>query len=161
MAALPHYLLGTIKVAVISLGDWPQFERQLLPSLPRDEFLVNLCLLPTCGTRFFQYTDRWNNLYLEDFTAEEKEKIVSSLNKAVTMAGSKVEKTSGEVMGDRESQITFSSTRPASALKRDTLIPEFFIRMGGTTSIDVTNPGLAKPTESESCDRSWVSLPQR
>jgi phosphomannomutase len=162
MAALLHHLLGIVKVAVISGGDWPQFEKQLLPSLPRDEVLMNLSLLPTCGTKFFQYTDRWNNLYSEDFTADEREKIVSSLNKAVIIAGFKVEKAWGVVIEDRGSQITFSALGQQAPLiekikwdsdftKRkaikailDTLIPEFSIRMGGTTSIDVTKPGIDK-----------------
>ena len=162
MAELLHDLLGIVKVAVISGGDWPQFVKQLLPSLPRDEVLLNLSLLPTCGTKFFQYTGRWNKLYSEDFTADEKEKIVSSLNKAVTIAGCKVEKAWGEVIDDRGSQITFSALgqqapliekiewdsdftkRKAIKVILDTLIPEFSIRMGGTTSIDVTKLGIDK-----------------
>ena len=59
-AALLHDLLGIVKVAVISGGGWPQFEKQLLSNLPHDERLVNLSLLPTCGTKFFQYTGDWN-----------------------------------------------------------------------------------------------------
>ncbi len=33
MAVSLHDLLGILKVAVISGGDWPQFEKQQLPSL--------------------------------------------------------------------------------------------------------------------------------
>jgi phosphomannomutase len=55
MSALLHDLLGIVKVAVISGGDWPQFEKQLLTDLPHDDRLVNLALLPTCGTKFYQY----------------------------------------------------------------------------------------------------------
>jgi phosphomannomutase len=55
MSRLLHDLLGIVKVAVISGGDWPQFEKQVLSHLPHDERLVNLSLLPTCGTKFFQY----------------------------------------------------------------------------------------------------------
>ena len=39
MAARLHDLLGIVKVAVISGGDWPQFEKQLLSHLPHDERL--------------------------------------------------------------------------------------------------------------------------
>ena len=35
MSALLRDLLNIAKVAVISGGDWPQFERQLLSNLPR------------------------------------------------------------------------------------------------------------------------------
>ena len=95
MSALLHDLLGIVKVAVISGGDWPQFEKQLLSNLPNDERLKNLSLLPTCGTKFFQYKGDWKKIYSEDFTADEKEKIISSLKKAIEEAGFKAEK-SGE-----------------------------------------------------------------
>ena len=55
MAKLLTALLGIVKVAVISGGDWPQFEKQVLSNLPHDEHLKNLSLLPTCGTKFYQY----------------------------------------------------------------------------------------------------------
>jgi hypothetical protein len=162
MSRLLHDLLGIVKVAVISGGDWPQFEKQVLSHLPHDESLVNLSLLPTCGTKFFRYKGDWKKIYSEDFTAKEKEKITSSLKKAVEQAGFKVEKVWGEVIEDRGSQITFSALGQQAPLvykekwdsdftKRkkikailDTLIPEFSVRMGGSTSIDVTKPGIDK-----------------
>jgi hypothetical protein len=51
MAALLHDLLGVAKVAVISAGGWPQFEKEVLTHLPHDERLLNLSLLPTRGRR--------------------------------------------------------------------------------------------------------------
>src|ERR1700680_2129350 len=95
MAALLHELLGAAKVAVISGGDWPQFEKQLLSNLPQDERLMNLSLLPTCGTKFYKYAVKWKKLYSEDFTAHEKEKIVGSLKKAIELQASRP-KRSGE-----------------------------------------------------------------
>ena len=74
MSALLHTLLGIVKVAVISGGNWPQFEKQLLFNLPNDEHLINLSLLPTCGTKFYRYTEEWRKIYSEDFTADEKKK---------------------------------------------------------------------------------------
>jgi HAD superfamily hydrolase (TIGR01484 family) len=162
MSALLHHLLGVAKVAIISGGDWPQFEKQLLSYLPQDERLVNLSLLPTCGTKFFQYTGSWKKLYSEDFTANEKENIVGSLRKALGVAGFQVEKVWGEVIEDRGSQITFSALGQQAPLEEkekwdpdfskrkrikailDTLIPEFSVRLGGSTSIDVTKPGIDK-----------------
>jgi HAD superfamily hydrolase (TIGR01484 family) len=162
MSALLHDLLGIVKVAIISGGGWPQFEKQLLANLPHDESLVNLSLLPTCGTKFFQYKVDWQKVYSEDFTADQKEKIVSSFNKALAIAGFKVEKVWGEVIEDRGSQITFSALGQQAPLEEkekwdpdftkrkkikailDTFIPEFSVRMGGATSIDVTRPGIDK-----------------
>jgi len=53
MSTLLHELLYIIKVAVISGGDWPQFKKQLLSILPHDEWLENLFLLHTSGTKFY------------------------------------------------------------------------------------------------------------
>jgi hypothetical protein len=162
MAALLHELLGVVKVAVISGGDWPQFEKQLLSNLPDDKRLANLSLLPTCGTKFFKYTGVWKKLYSEDFTADEKKKIISSLTQAVKTAGFKVKKVWGEVIEDRGSQITFSALGQKAPLEEkkkwdsdyakrkkikailDPLIPGFSVRLGGATSVDVTKPGIDK-----------------
>ena len=162
MAARLHDLLGILKVAVISGGNWPQFETQLLSHLPRDERLANLSLLPTCGTKFYQYAEGWKRLYEEDFTTDQREKIRSSLTKALAAAGFKVERTWGEDIEDRGSQITYSALGQQAPLEEkekwdpdyakrrkikallDTYIPEFSVRIGGATSIDITKPGIDK-----------------
>ncbi len=167
MSSLLHDLLEIIKVAVISGGAWLQFEKQVLSKLPQDERLASLSILPTCGTQFFQYQkhqnqDQWKRLYAENFTADEREKIVSSLNNAVVTAGFPAEKTWGEIIEDRGSQITYSALGQQAPLEEkvkwdsdfskrkkikailDTLIPEYSVRLGGATSIDVTKPGIDK-----------------
>ena len=151
-----------MKVAIISGGDWPQFEKQVLAHLPHDTRLANLSLLPTCGTKFYRYAGDWKKIYSEDFTAAEKEKITSSLNTSMATAGCKVDKVWGGVIEDRGSQITFSALGqqvpldekkkwdPTFAKRKrmkavlDTLIPEFSVRLGGATSVDVTQPGIDK-----------------
>ena len=162
MSALLHNLLGIVEVAVISGGDWPQFEKQLLANISHDEHLKQLYLLPTCGTKFYKYTGDWNEIYSEDFTADEKGKIFDSLKKALDATGFNPTKVWGEVIEDRGSQITFSGLGQLAPLEEkskwdhdftrrkkikavlDTLIPEFSVRMGGTTSIDVTKLGVDK-----------------
>lgn len=162
MAGLIHDLLGVVKVAVISGGDWPQFEKQVLSHLPHDERLANLSLLPTCGTKFYRYSGEWKKLYSEDFTADQKTKIIDSLKEAVAKAGFTAKKVWGEVIEDRGSQITFSALGQQAPLEEkdkwdgdyakrkkikdilDPMIPDFSVRMGGATSIDVTKPGIDK-----------------
>ena len=162
MSALLHDLLGIVKVAVISGGDWPQFEKQVVSKLPHDERLKDLSLLPTCGTKFYQYSGAWKKLYEEDFTPEEREKILSSLKESVGEAGYKVARVWGEIVEDRGSQITFSALGQQAPLvekekwdpdyaKRkkikailDKRIREFSVRIGGSTSIDITKPGIDK-----------------
>jgi hypothetical protein len=163
MSKLISGLLGVSKVAVISGGDWPQFEKQLVGNLPKGQDMEDLLLLPTCGTKFFRHEPGgWLKLYSEDFTDAEKQKILSSFERALVEAGFKPEQTWGEIIEDRGSQITFSALgqqapiwakekwdpdfakRKAIAAILDTYIPEFSVRMGGTTSIDVTKHGIDK-----------------
>ena len=161
-AGLLRDLLDIIKVAVISGGAWAQFEMQLLTDLRKDSLLTNLSLLPTCGTKFFQYNGTWAELYSEDLTAAEKRKIRDSLDRAAGEAGYRAKKVLGDVIEDRGSQVTYSALGQQAPLaekeewdpdfaKRkkitailETLIPEFSIRIGGATSIDVTKPGIDK-----------------
>ena len=48
MSGLLHGLLGIVNVAVISGGDWPQFETQVVSKLPHDQRLADTypCFLP-------------------------------------------------------------------------------------------------------------------
>ncbi len=162
MATLLHNLLGIVKVAVISGGDWLQFEKQLLSNLPHDESLKNLSILPTCGTKFYKFDGVWKKLYSEDFTSDEKKKIIDSLNSVILKENFKVEKVWGEVIEDRGSQITFSALGQRAPIEEkkkwdpdftkrkqmksllEKLIPEFSVRLGGTTSVDITKPGIDK-----------------
>ena len=157
-------LLSIVKVAIISGGDWPQFEKQVLSHLADDGSLKNLSILPTCGTKFYEYkiNGHWSKIYSEDFTSEEKEKIIGSLKKAVGSAGVKAAKTWGAQIEDRGSQITFSALGQKAPLEEkkkwdpdfakrkkvkailDRSLGEFSVRLGGTTSIDVTKPGIDK-----------------
>ena len=109
MATLLTRLLEVVKVAVISGGGWAQFEKQVLCYLPEDKRLKDLSLLPTCGTKFYRYNGGWQNLYSEDFGAEEKERIIRGLNKAIDQSGFRAAKRWGDLIEDRGSQITFSA----------------------------------------------------
>jgi phosphomannomutase len=162
MAKLLNSLLGIVKVSVISGGAWSQFEEQVLAHLSHDQRLKNLSLLPTCGTKFYKYESDWKLLYSEDFTEAEKQKIISSLQQAIGSSDCKVEKVWGEIIEDRGSQITFSALgqqAPLEEKKRwdpdfakrkrmkvilDKLIPEFSVRLGGATSVDITKHGIDK-----------------
>jgi HAD superfamily hydrolase (TIGR01484 family) len=163
MATLFAALLDVVRVAIISGGALPQFKTQVIAHLPAGATLANLSLLPTCGTRFLVYDGGdWKLLYAENFTAEEKKKIIDALNDAVDRSGFKAEKTWGEAIEDRESQITYSALGQAAPLdakekwdpdfsKRkkiksllDPMLPDFAVNLGGSTSIDITKPGIDK-----------------
>jgi HAD superfamily hydrolase (TIGR01484 family) len=162
MAALLTSLLTVVQVAVISGGDWAQFQTELLSNLPNENHLSDLSLLPTCGSKFYRYSGAWKLIYSEDLTAVERRKIVASLQSAIAAAGFKTERIWGETIEDRGSQITYSALGQQAPLdekrkwdpqcnKRnrikellEPLIPEFSVRLGGTTSIDITKAGIDK-----------------
>jgi len=162
MASLLHDLLGIIKVAIISGGGWPQFEKQILSNLPHGELLKKLSLLPTCGTQFYQYNGAWEKIYSEDFNTDEKKKIMDALKNALDTVDFNIEKVWGEAIEDRGSQITYSALGQRAPnnektkwdpdfIKRKKIqvilsgsIPEFSVHLGGTTSVDITKPGIDK-----------------
>ena len=162
MAELLKSLLDVAQVSIISGGDWPQFQKQVLDHLPKNSLFQKLSILPTCGTKFYQYKDDWKELYEENFTVEEKKQILESLNEAIKNSKLKIKKTWGEQIEDRGSQITFSALGQEAPLaekkgwdddfaKRKKIVEplkkslkDFSIGMGGTTSIDITKPGIDK-----------------
>ena len=162
MKTLLASLLRLMRVAIISGGAMPQFETQVVAYLPTGDELKNLSLLPTCGTRFFEYDNGWHKRYSEDLSEAQKQKIIAALNDAVSRAGYQPEKHWGELIEDRESQITYSALGQEAPLEEkkhwdpdfakrqkikallDVSLPDFSVRLGGSTSIDVTLPGIDK-----------------
>jgi HAD superfamily hydrolase (TIGR01484 family) len=163
MAALLAGLLAVASVAVISGGDLAQFQKQLVGHLPQDDRLDNLSLLPTCGTKFLRYAGgAWHELYSEDLSKQQKEKIVAALEAAVAASGFAAKQVWGETIEDRGSQITYSALGQQAPLNEkktwdpdfakrqkikallDVSLADFSVRLGGATSIDVTLPGIDK-----------------
>ncbi len=162
IASLLHDLLKIMQVAVISGGSWTQFEQQLLARLPSGDDFKNLFLLPTCGTQFYSYDGSWNQVYAENLSAQQRAQVIAALQTALQESGFAAPKIWGEAIEDRGSQITLSVLGQEAPLsekekwdpdftKRDRikeilvpLIPDLSVNMGGTTSIDVTKPGIDK-----------------
>jgi phosphomannomutase len=166
MADLLDRLLRRFQVCVISGGKFEQFEKQLLHGLktaPRG--LQALHVMPTCGTRYYRFdTARraWQQVYAEDLTADEKTRVVAALNKGADALGYREPRLWGAQIEDRGSQITFSALGqdapiankeawdPDGEKKRKLrdyvaeLVPDLGVRVGGSTSIDVTKHGIDK-----------------
>ena len=155
-------LLRTAKVAVISGGAWPQFEHQLLAKLARGKHLKLLSILPTCGSQFYTYDRGWKLLYAENFTVSERTTIMTALTDAIGTMHFKIKKFWGDAIEDRGSQITYSALgqhAPLAQKKKwdpdfakrkklkamlDQRLRGFAVRLGGTTSVDITRKGIDK-----------------
>ena len=110
----------------------------------------------------------WNVL-TEDFTPEQKAKIIDAIKKVLTELNAWEEKTWGDTIEDRNSQISYSALgqdvvanlgeegvklkeawdpdnkkKAKIVEKLALLLPEFEVRAGGLTTIDVTKHGIDK-----------------
>lgn len=167
MNALLTELLKKYEVCVISGGSFEQFKIQVLSPLKADtRLLKRLHLMPTCGTRYYRYnTDKeeWLLQYSEDLTAEQKQKATQVLEEEARRLGLWCEDPAGEIIEDRGSQVTHAALgqqaktedkyRWAEEHKADRFVlrdkvaerlPELEVRIGGTTSTDITLPGIDK-----------------
>lgn len=162
MADLFSALLQILPVAVISGGDWPQFERQLLEHLPSRCSNPDLFLLPTSGTKFYRFDGVWSQVYADNFSGDDRMRVLEALDIAVRETALAAETIWGDQIEDRGSQITFSGLGQEAGpdlkalwdpdlQKRNRLkamlsarLPDFAIRIGGSTSVDITKPGIDK-----------------
>lgn len=166
MVDLLGQLLDKFHVCIISGGKLEQFKKQLpFINTAGGYRLENMHLMPTCGTRYHVYdlpSKNWQKVYAEDFTANEKEKIMAAIKAGMDETSLWPKKQWGELIEDRGSQITISALGQEAPVdekeswdpddsKKYTLreaiskrIPEFEVRAGGTTSIDITKLGIDK-----------------
>lgn len=166
MSELLGQLLDKHQVCVISGGSLDQFKKQFLSNLKVEPLkLEKLHLMPTCGTRYYTYNlsnDGWDEIYAEDFSENEKKQIIKALEAGIDEAGYRIKNPKGALIEDRGSQITYSALgQEAEPVEkkawdldgtkkkklRDLVaekIPQFEVRVGGTTSVDVTKQGIDK-----------------
>jgi phosphomannomutase len=171
MSELLGQLLEKYQVCIMSGGKFEQFEKQLLSNLKVTKgLLAKLHLMPTCGTRYYRFKNgKWQKIYSEDLTLIERKKIIKALKESARTLGYEQKKTYGDVIEDRGSQIAWSALGqdivdhlgdegvkrkeewdPGNEKKRilrdhvAKLIPEFEVRMGGSSTIDVTKQGIDK-----------------
>ncbi len=167
MSQLLSQLLELHEVCVISGGRFEQFETQLLANLEANHLLLRkLHIMPTCGTRYYRYNEieqKWAKQYAEDLTREAKQKIITVLEEEAKKLGLWITDPAGDIIEDRDSQVTFSAlgqeARPEDKYKWaeeyqeekkelhknvSARLPELEVRLGGSTSIDITRPGIDK-----------------
>lgn len=164
-------LLEKYHVCVISGGKYELFQRQFLTQITEDpECLERLHLMPTSGTRYYRFKNgQWKELYAENISPEGKKRIIKALKDGLEESGYKADKVYGDIIEDRDSQISLSifgqeivaelgeegikikeEWDPDSSKKlhlRNLIapkIPDFEVRAAGATTIDVTKPGIDK-----------------
>ena len=167
MSELLGKLIEKYDVCVITGGRFEQIDKQVMKRLDVSPHILNrLHLMPTCGTRYYRYSeldDKWVLQYSEDLTKEQKTNIVKALESVAKEMGLWCDNPAGAIIEDRYSQITlsalgqdatpadkyawakeFKDIRPVFRDKVAELLPDLEVRIGGTTSTDVTKPGIDK-----------------
>ncbi len=168
MRDLLAQLLEHYEVAIISGSRYEIFQQNIIEPLApvAGDNLKRMHILPTCGTRYYTYSGdaaNWNLEYAEDFTEEQKAEITEVCERKAREFGLWPESPYGEVVEDRLSQIAMSmmgQQAPAEVKyewydKNKTKayqlteaiaeeLPDYEVRYGGTTTVDVTTKGVDK-----------------
>lgn len=181
MAELMIELLRKYKVFVVSGTNWEllsKFDIDTLPNATSEE-LDNLFIMPTIGTQLWRHVgdnyaeeltkdqiieNGWLREYAHFLTDEQVAKISESLERAAKKLGFWPENPTGEVIENRQSQVTYSALGQFAKSedkyawdpdrkKREQIVeliePELSdigveIGIGGSTSVDITTPGIDK-----------------
>lgn len=161
-------LLDSYQVAIISGSRYEIFQTNIIEPMSKVDGvkLENMHILPTCGTRYYTHQPgkiNWTLEYAEDFTEEQKAEISEVCERRAREAGLWPENPYGEVIEDRLSQIAMSmlgqkapaeekyawydkNKQAAYALTEKIAedLPDYEVRYGGTTTVDVTKKGVDK-----------------
>ncbi|KKM26601.1 hypothetical protein LCGC14_1583120, partial [marine sediment metagenome] len=171
MANILSILLWKYDIVVISGCSYEQMLEQFIKPLFLDHIAVNECasrlhLLPMSGTSYYGYSKaehRFKPVYQDSMSLREKAQILNAFDEALDASLIVLPKPYGDVEEDRGSQVTFSLLGQKAPLNekeqfdpdarlRHRICDEMFgkldgffeIRIGGTTSIDVTHEGMDK-----------------
>jgi HAD superfamily hydrolase (TIGR01484 family) len=163
MATILAHLSHVADVCIISGGDWPQFQKQVVSRLPAEASRERFWIMPTTGTKLYRFEDgAWVCQYADLFSDEERARIIAEVRSGIDRLGIAPAQVWGEQVEDRGSQITFSALGQEAPLmpkeewdpkqeKRRKLqadlqprMPDLSVRLGGATSIDITRAGVDK-----------------
>jgi HAD superfamily hydrolase (TIGR01484 family) len=156
-------LLDSVDVCIITGGSTNQIIKQVVDRLPANADLSRLHLMPTCGTKYLQYIDgELTTRYEQNLSPKDAEAAMRELEFAARFYGFWEQEPWGDIIENRGSQITFSALGqkaplevkeewdPNNAKKKkikkavESRLPHLDVRLGGTTSIDVTMKGIDK-----------------
>ncbi len=165
MGILLARLCEVSNVAITSGGKLEQFKVQVVARMPHETRFEHFFLLPTSGAALFVKRENdWKAVYEEILSPQEAEHIKSVLDEtiALTQVLTSEDKRYGEINEYRGSQVTFSALGqeapvdekyawdPDQVKRRKMLphllnaLPDYDVKIGGATSIDITKKGINK-----------------
>lgn len=170
-SAMSHVLCALLQsgktIGVISGGAFAQFEKQLLAHFHcSDTHWSNLYLMPTSGASMYVWEQKgWREVYAHTITRDEYQRIRAVFDEVCTQTSfPRPEARWGEQLEYRGTQVTFSAlgqdapsaekhawhTNGGKEKKLELVrlleprLPEYHVRAGGSTSVDITHKGIDK-----------------
>lgn len=161
-------LTAVVPVCVISGGSFEQFREQLLARLPTPATgWGGLHLMPTCGTRYYRRAAGaadWALVESRELDPARRRRAVHVVEETARELGlwEPEDRVTGARIEDRGSQVTFSALGQQAAIadkqawdpdgaRRALLarhlaqrLPDLEVRVGGSTSVDLTERGVDK-----------------
>lgn len=165
MAAVLARLLSHTRVGIISGGKLQQLDTQAASRLPSGAHKKNLFLLPTSGGALYQWENGgWEQLYEEVMEPDEELRVAEAIVLGASNTGliDFNVPSYGDRIELRGAQVTLSALGQEAPIadkaawdpnheKRlrlraaiAALLPEYDVKVGGATSIDVTKRGVNK-----------------
>jgi starch phosphorylase len=168
IAKLLSKLLETKKVIIISGGAFSHITHQVLEPLNKfldkeSPCLKNLILLPTNGGGLYTFDGEWKEMFSHKLSLSEKDQVIKAIT-AVDQENLELRNnvSYGLEIQDRDSEITYSALgenapvalkqtwdpdfKKRLAMQAELMkkLPDFEVKIGGTTSIDITPKGMDK-----------------
>lgn len=164
MTSLLQEILTEKQVAIITGGAFADIKKQVLDQIGfEDKRNKNLILLPTNGGGLWIFDKGWKEIACEELSEAEKNQIIQAI-KEVDESNTELKNnvSYGPEIQDRKSEITYSalgenapidlkqtwdpdfSKRKMIQKKLTEKLPDFEVKIGGTTSIDITPKGMDK-----------------
>lgn len=158
-------LCDRFQVGIITGGHVKQITSQVVNHLPEKTKLSNLHLMPTSGASYWRWKwlpRVWAPVYNDEMTHDEANMICKALLDGAAKLGYLESDPDGDIVEFRGAQITFSGCGQAASLERKKAwdpdgskrrqllkylasdLAEYDVRIGGSTSIDVTLAGRDK-----------------
>lgn len=156
-------LLELIPVAIISGAGFERIQKDFLGALDQSHEISQLYVFPNSAAQAFRWVDGWHEVYNIALTIEERSKIRAAISAAaIELPVIRDAKVYGDQIADREAQMAFTVVGldapleykrewdPDAAKRRVIrdylmpLLPEFEIRTGGASTIDITRKDVNK-----------------
>lgn len=165
MAELLAKLTGYTAVAITSGGGLPQLVKQVAARMPRSAHMSNLYLLPVSGAALYEWqSGDWHKVYEERLSDEEAQTVADVMREVAERTGiiDFSKPSYGDRIEFRGAQVSMSALGqqapidekkawdPDHAKRRRLqaeiaiLLPDFSVRYGGSTTIDVTRRDIDK-----------------